>query len=184
MSSNKAQHNRMSPEKEREHEELLVRMTRNADEIRFVKGQQWRTLYYAILFLAATTLAFQQPINLGSLYVWAKLVGYAAVFVVTTASVIHLLTIKYNLGIYGTATASIEEELENLTAISSRLSRATEPKLRKLRNETPLALRWLPIILSDPKAQVKLYSGIFYALFIVIILLTGLASFFMILFDD
>lgn len=174
----------MTTKKEREHEELLVRISNHAEEIRFVKGQQWRTLYYAILFLAATAFAFQQPINLGEFYIWAKCFGYIAVIVVTIASIIHLLAIKFNLDLYRAASVSMEDELDKLTGISSKLSRAHEPGFQQIRNGTFLPLRWLPIILSDRKRQEKFYNAIFYALFIAIILLSGIAAFFMIRFDD
>ena len=178
-----AKYLKMNTEQEHAHDELLVRIAIHAEEMRFHKNQQWRTLYYAILFLAATALAFQQPVQLGAFYFYAKLFGYAIVCFITAASIIHLLSTKYDIELNRAAAESLHHELDLLTGVFSKLARRHRPRYRKVVQTAPFLIRWLPKALIDRQSQGRLFNWIFYALFISIIVATGIAVFILILFD-
>jgi hypothetical protein len=183
MARNKLKHYQLSEEQKREHEELLVRISVHAEEMRQNKAQQWRTLYYSILLLVALALAFQQPVILGVLYYWVKAFSLVVVLIITVASIIHLLALKYDIDFNREASESMEEELNQLTGISGRLEKKYKPKYDVIVDHTPLILRWLPKILIDKALYRRFYNVIFYSLFVGILVLTSISVLLLIAFD-
>jgi hypothetical protein len=178
-----AKYRRMTAEAQYKHGELLVRIQMHAEEMRFHKDQQWRTLYYAILFLAAAAAAFQLPVVLGKLYPFARVFGCVMVCYIVVASVIHLLSTKYDIELNRAAAESMHHELDLMTGVSSLLYESHQPRYDIVEQKAPAPLRWLPRSLRKRESQGRLFNWTFYVLFISVIAVTGAAAFVVILLD-
>jgi hypothetical protein len=168
---------------QRKHDELLVRISLHAEEMRMHKNQQWRIIYYYVLLLAALVIAFQQQIPLFQYYLIVKCVALVIVPVLAIATIIHLLALKYEIDFNRAAGESMERQLDSITGLSSLLVSMHNRKYNKIIQKTNVAIRWLPRILKERELQMTFFNVTFYALFVSIVVLAGLAAFVMILFD-
>ena len=164
------------------HNELLTRIANHSADIRFAKANQWRILYYAVLFLSGVAVAFQQDAALFEL-TSAKIIGTVVAGVVTLGAILHLLSTKYNLDLYTISSKSLEKMLKNMTRVRRTLDKRTASLAERRKAKMCFTGRLFFAILGDRDRQRRFYTLTFYALFILVVVAVGAVAIAMIWYD-
>ena len=143
----------MKISKEVAFQEWLNRRTSIADDIRFLKEQQWRTLYYTLLSYAAAVSVFQMKVYLP----WFVIARTGSVLIVGLIGItvfVHLMALAVDLDLTRLAADNIEERLNNLTGIRDECNEMRYHKWRGYRRARSwFLIRCLPNILTDTHAR-------------------------------
>ena len=111
--------------------EAQERSNNLSDDIRYVKDQQWRVLYYALLGYAVI-IASYKILTISNLR-WIKILLTIAIVLIGIASVLHQIINTCNLNICRIRADGVEDYLDNIVGVRGKIEEEVKPKFDQLK---------------------------------------------------